>query len=1025
MKKNLFTAFIGLWVILSPIFLFASNYTQTLAPTAETCTGNGALNIKISGANPNVSQFTFRVYIGTSGTTLATLGQPNPTSVAADATGNVNFTYNGFVNGAYRLEVTEIDGTNTKVTTTTFTVANQKKTATVTATEDVCTGTYIIAKVGTQSYGPYVYTLRNSAGTIIEQSAATDALTYNFTTQLANGTYTINLTDSCGNTVITNYTIAKPTYTYRVTSPAYRENHLSACDTSEKRLRIQLLKNGSPVAAPAQRFPLTVTFHPNLLGADTSKDVTKTFNTAAEMGDFIVNLYFQHGANNTYNVTFQDTCGLTYTQTNFTQGLNSIYFDLTSSITNNAGTCNIRNIGMSRIEAVNYNSWGGLGYKVVISSTATDFDPNTYYPGKFTYDTTAKTYTGYFKDYTGFSFSNVPAGTYTITLSDDCAHTMTKTTSFTPATYRLTKDRMYGACTDGSSTVNLVADSSAVPGISADTKLTSVIITGAPQAFIDKYGALPFDASAWINPANGIFYANSLPAGSYTFQWKGECGSGTDTLTMDGTIIANYSTTKNYTCTGADLSSTITSNYNMNGGSGVLWLQQYNPATGQWHYPGDPTKVYTEGSGITGTTGLQLTPNLGNIGDGLQTTSTISPIQFKGSGTFRVVFQYFSFNNGVPMSATTQEVCHKVMEEFDISVSGIAINNFIVSNCPDGTNNLIIDASGVNLKYQIIEKDGVAVTIPSTPQTSNIFTGLATGQYKVRISDSCGREQVFTFYVSAQEKLPVIQGTPFCVGQSGKLYVKGYDYLTYTWYKDGVAIPGASGVGYNTLNITNYDATKAGTYSVNITYPGSCLNDTLYYTIKADGIAPNAGTGQTITMDVSEANKAPLNLFSYLTAPYDNSGTWKETTSSGMLSDYMWDSTRVNAGTYTFTYTVGATCSGPASVATVTIILEGVCYKPAVTSGTALATNHGITSLGRAGAKDKDNWPMVRKGAWTALESKTKGFVVNRIPTTAQVEAIPHPVEGMMVYDVQTDCLKINIDGTKTGWKCFNTQTCP
>jgi hypothetical protein len=101
------------------------------------------------------------------------------------------------------------------------------------------------------------------------------------------------------------------------------------------------------------------------------------------------------------------------------------------------------------------------------------------------------------------------------------------------------------------------------------------------------------------------------------------------------------------------------------------------------------------------------------------------------------------------------------------------------------------------------------------------------------------------------------------------------------------------------------------------------------------------------------------------------------------------------------------------------------CYKPAQTTGTTLDTNHGITALGRAGA-DNSNWPMVRKGAWTVLEAKTKGFVVNRL-TDAQVSAIPSADlrEGMMVYNITQDCLQINIDGTATGWRCFNTQTCP
>jgi hypothetical protein len=101
------------------------------------------------------------------------------------------------------------------------------------------------------------------------------------------------------------------------------------------------------------------------------------------------------------------------------------------------------------------------------------------------------------------------------------------------------------------------------------------------------------------------------------------------------------------------------------------------------------------------------------------------------------------------------------------------------------------------------------------------------------------------------------------------------------------------------------------------------------------------------------------------------------------------------------------------------------CYRPAVTAGTVLDTRQGITSLQRAGS-DNDNWPMVRKGAWTALESKTKGFVPNRL-TAQQITDIPaaNLREGMMVYNITSDCLYINTDGTPTGWKCFNTQTCP
>lgn len=108
------------------------------------------------------------------------------------------------------------------------------------------------------------------------------------------------------------------------------------------------------------------------------------------------------------------------------------------------------------------------------------------------------------------------------------------------------------------------------------------------------------------------------------------------------------------------------------------------------------------------------------------------------------------------------------------------------------------------------------------------------------------------------------------------------------------------------------------------------------------------------------------------------------------------------------------------------------CMKPGITiGGTVLDTKVGITSLGRAGTDDPDNWPMVRKGGWLALESKTKGFVINRIATSAEVEALPNPQQGMLVFDRQANCLKMYVykdvnSPSKGGfWKCVNIQACP
>ncbi|MCW3160838.1 GEVED domain-containing protein [Chryseobacterium oryctis] len=116
------------------------------------------------------------------------------------------------------------------------------------------------------------------------------------------------------------------------------------------------------------------------------------------------------------------------------------------------------------------------------------------------------------------------------------------------------------------------------------------------------------------------------------------------------------------------------------------------------------------------------------------------------------------------------------------------------------------------------------------------------------------------------------------------------------------------------------------------------------------------------------------------------------------------------------------------------IVTDGTayCYKPGLTGGTLLDSKVGITSLSRAGIADPDNWPMVRKGAWMVLESKTKGFVVNRVAFNASNEPVGIPpsnfVEGMLVYDITNNCLKMytSTDGGATfSWQCLNTQACP
>ena len=189
-------------------------------------------------------------------------------------------------------------------------------------------------------------------------------------------------------------------------------------------------------------------------------------------------------------------------------------------------------------------------------------------------------------------------------------------------------------------------------------------------------------------------------------------------------------------------------------------------------------------------------------------------------------------------------------------------------------------------------------------------------------------------------------------------------------------------------------------------------------------ILPGSSSTTTVLVnDLEQYNGAAATLTNVVITQVSttNSGVTVSPT-TGLVSV----ATGTPGGTYTIVYRIcRVSLSTSCSTANITVTVpSSVCYKNATVSGVGLDTPMGITALGRAG--DKENWPMVRKGGWIALESLSKGFVINRL-TNAQIAAIPQAnlVEGMTVYSITDDCIKINIDGTSSGWKCFSKQDCP
>ncbi|PQA98243.1 conserved repeat domain-containing protein [Chryseobacterium piscicola] len=198
------------------------------------------------------------------------------------------------------------------------------------------------------------------------------------------------------------------------------------------------------------------------------------------------------------------------------------------------------------------------------------------------------------------------------------------------------------------------------------------------------------------------------------------------------------------------------------------------------------------------------------------------------------------------------------------------------------------------------------------------------------------------------------------------------------------------------------------------------------------------GANVTFTITASNAGPAPSNptvvndqLPTGYTYQSDNSGGNYDTISGdwtiGALASGASTSIQIVAlvnatGVYTNTATISGSQEDPNLLNNTSSVTQNlVCYNDPNTTTVGADTKHGITLLRRAGAiPQPNNWPMVRKSAFTALEANTKGFVITRM-TTAEIDALTAQ-SGMMVYDTDLKCLKL-YDGT--AWSCFNTPTCP
>lgn len=226
-----------------------------------------------------------------------------------------------------------------------------------------------------------------------------------------------------------------------------------------------------------------------------------------------------------------------------------------------------------------------------------------------------------------------------------------------------------------------------------------------------------------------------------------------------------------------------------------------------------------------------------------------------------------------------------------------------------------------------------------------------------------------------------------------------------------------------TLGISLLESDLSVTNSINNSSPQ--VDDIVTFTIKAKNNGASNNTGITVSSLVPDGYQ--IISASSTSGNYNsNTGVWNV----GVLNDGMEEELYIqvkvkSTGSYTLNSSISGDLRDPfmdnnTASLTPAVSARAVCYNDPNISNPGTDSKFGITTLQRAG-QPVGNWPMVRKSGHLVLESNTKGFVITRV-STAKIDDITMPVEGMMLYDTTEKCLKIYSDNQ---WSCFSTATCP
>ncbi len=747
--------FIGLLTMPASIF----GFTLVVTSSNETCAGNGTLTFIPSNTDP-AGSISYLVYL------LPNTSTPYTTLNTT--------TLSGLSAGTYRIIAIETVGTVSTTQQTDITITNTivPLTYTVQSLNQACSTTSNIVALTTTGVG-VTYEIFFGPITFPPQAS-------NTFTGLPVGVYKIRVFDACGSGVVSTFTVTLNLAGLTIGAPVLTNTAPPSCNFTVATNTITAA-TGTVIG-----YPLSIQYTVNPPGGGPpiiSNTILNNGNQTSQSISTTIPNYI----NQTYNYTMSisDACGTNYSN-NFTVNQNIVLASNIIPINCNLNYFNLTVTNFTPPFNINFTSFPA-GF-----NPAT-FNPN--YPGPF--NSSQVTF--------GSSTNPAPLGLYNITVTDACGRIGTRTlnilnlppspsitatnngcltnsgqiiafipnyqivtaivtsapasypftlphnvTSFVDASFVLTLNPvplgdytivLTNECGDIIPPVNVTVPIYVNQGLSNELKpgcelnkgsigvsslngkLTSLTITAAPPGFAFP---IPYNGNSNIT-SSGVFYMNGLEPGNYTFSGVDECNF-TNSITVN--VIGYSITTNSFSLQQNCGSFNIPLNFVSNGTIGEsFWLQKLiNPTTNRWGNP-ITNVIYVDGTVPNSVNSFQLINNTNNLN-----------ISF--NGTFRIVRNFYSFNNGSELNGNTVSSIDKSCIEylsptisFNESLEIISANRIACST--NGSLDVIITAVGAQpLQYTLIQKDGLPFFFDNG--NNNIFANLAPGIYILQVEDSCG-----------------------------------------------------------------------------------------------------------------------------------------------------------------------------------------------------------------------------------------------------------------------------------------------